>query len=66
MTGHDLSKEGAAMAPVLFPNIAEHHAARIRLLKRLRPLLNSPEPFKRDVGFFLFGVTEALRGARHA
>lgn len=66
MSGHDLSKEGASMAPVLFPNIAEHAAARVRLAKRLRPLLNIADPAKRDIGFFLFGVAEALRGTRHA
>ncbi|MBB4858236.1 hypothetical protein HNO88_001555 [Novosphingobium chloroacetimidivorans] len=66
MTGHDLSKEGAAMAPILFPDTAKHAAARVRLSKRLRPLLNSPDQRERDIGFFLFGLAEALRGTRHA
>lgn len=66
MTGHELSKEGAAMAPILFPNIAEHHAAHVRLAKRMRPLLNSRDPLKRNIGFFLFGIAEALRANRHA
>jgi hypothetical protein len=55
MTGHDLSKEGAAMAPILFPDATEHAAARVRLAKRFRPMLNSPNPTHRDIGFFLFG-----------
>lgn len=64
MTGHELSQEGAAMAPILFPVEAEHAAARVRLAKRVRSLLNSTDPARRNVGFFLFGVAEALAGAR--
>lgn len=62
MTGHDLSKEGAAMAPILFPEPAKRAAARFRLLKRLRPLMASKNPRHRDIGFFLFGMAEAMRG----
>lgn len=66
MAGYDLFAEGAAMAPILFPDATKHHAARVQLLKRLRPLLNSRSTKKQDVGFFLFGLAEALRGKRHA
>lgn len=49
------------MAPVLFPEEARHAAARVQLLKRLRPLLNSRDQRRQDMGFFLFGLAEALR-----
>jgi hypothetical protein len=52
------------MAPILFPDASEHAAARMRLAKRFRPLLNSSNPKHRDVGFFLFGLAEALGRAR--
>lgn len=66
MAGYDLYQEGAAMAPVLFPDASRHAAARVQLLKRLRPLLNSSNPARQNMGFFLFGLAEALRGKRHA
>jgi hypothetical protein len=61
MAGIDLYQEGAAMAPVPFPEEARHAAARVQLLKRLRPLLNSQDKKRQDIGFFLFGLAEALR-----
>jgi len=66
MTGHDLSKEGAAMALVLYPEPDQHAAARFRLLKRLRPLMASQNPHHKNIGFFLFGVAEALGKTRRS
>jgi hypothetical protein len=65
MTGHDLSLEGAAMVPILYPDPMKHREARPRLRRRYRKLLHSGDPFRQAVGFFLFGLAGDL-GGTHA
>jgi hypothetical protein len=65
MSGHDLYLEGMALAPSLYPEPCKRAAARFRLLKRLRPLMNSGNPKYQAIGFFLFGVAEGLKAVRH-
>lgn len=64
MNGVELSREGAAALPPLYPNRADWPAARRRLRKRYRVLLDSGDHRLMDVGFFLFGVAEAMKGKR--
>lgn len=66
MSGRDLVREGAAMVAVLFPNAADRPAARKRLRKRYRALLDSGNPSLQDIGFFLLGLAEAMKGKRNA
>jgi len=61
-----LSREGAAMLPELYPDRAAWPAARRRLRKRYRSMIDSDDHGLINVGFFLFGLAEAMKGgARH-
>lgn len=62
MDGYDLSREGAALLPELYPDRAQWPAARKRLRKRYRAMLKSGDRNLVDVGFFLFGLAEAMTG----
>jgi hypothetical protein len=64
MSGVELSGEGAAALRSLYPNPADWPAARQRLRKRYRALLDSGDHRLMDVGFFLYGVAEAMKGKR--
>jgi hypothetical protein len=65
-SGLDLSREGAAMLPELYPDRAQWPAARRRLRKRYRSMIDSGDPALMNVGFFLFGLAEAMNGrGRH-
>lgn len=65
-SGYDLSREGAAMLPELYPDKAKWPAARKRLRIRYRRLIDSGDHGLMNVGFFLFGLAEAMtRRANH-
>lgn len=52
------------MLPQLYPDKTTWRAASERIYSRARPLLDSSDPVRMSVGFFLFGLSEAARGAR--
>ena len=54
------------MLPILFPDKSRWPEVRRRMTPRYRHLIDSREPRKMDVGFFLFGMVEATGGRHHA
>lgn len=52
------------MLPVLYPDRAQWPSAKRRLRKTYRRFLRSGDFALMDVGFFLFGLAEAMKGAR--
>jgi hypothetical protein len=66
MNGVELSREGAAALPSLYPDRKDWPTARRRLRRRYRAFLGSGDHRLMDVGFFLYGVAEAMKGGRHA
>lgn len=64
IAGRDLAREGAAMLDTLYPDASTHREVSARLEKRFRALIDSNDPHKMAVGFFLFGVSEAARGGK--
>lgn len=63
-SGHDLSLEGAAMLPELYPDRRHWPAAKRRLRKTYQRYIGSGDSALMDVGFFLFGLAEAMKGKR--
>lgn len=59
-SGLDLAREGATLVDVLYPEPRERRAASLRIARRARVLLD--DATRRDAGFLLFGLSEALAG----
>lgn len=66
IAGHLLAKEGRAMLPVLYPDKTTHAEAAKRLGRRWPKMIDNPDPAVWGVGFFLFGLVEAMEGRRNA
>jgi hypothetical protein len=62
MTGRECALEGASLLRELFPDRTTWPSVAERLHLRSQKLLYRPDT--QSVGFFLFGMSEAARGAR--
>jgi hypothetical protein len=63
-SGKDYAQEGRSLLNVLYPNPRSRKAAADRLLKRARTLIADKAAHRANLGFFLFGLSEAAREAR--
>lgn len=63
-SGRDYALEGRALLAVLYPNPRGRKAAADRLLPRAQALIADKSEFRSNLGFFLFGLSEAARGDR--
>ncbi|WP_131818573.1 hypothetical protein [Sphingomonas turrisvirgatae] len=66
LSGRELALEGAALRREFWPTAAERNRPRPRLKRLYRSMIDSGDPSKIDLGFFLFGLTGEMGGRGHA